>query len=286
MKRKRRTDDDIRVAVAGSITYAEILNKLGLVPRGGNYKTIKREMRLLGISTAHLKGRQWNKGGVGRQNSSKRSLDSIMVADSSYSTGALKRRLFREGIFKKVCNECGGDQWLGKPMPLELEHKNGNPWDHRIENLEILCPNCHSFTSTYRGKNVVENKVLVERHCSYCGGKVSFRSKSGLCYLCCPKFSRKNGTRVVDANCSCCGSKITRSKSGLCASCSRKKCRRVVRPSLGDLLKEVEGTSYLAVGRKYGVSDNAIRKWIKVGKNDAAVAQLDGGGELKIPLVE
>jgi len=290
MERKRKTDDDIRAAVVGSITYAEILVKLGLVPRGGNYKTLKRRIRLLGIDTGHLKGKQWNKGGVGWPNMSKKSLESIMVLDSSYSTFTLKNRLFKAGIFKKVCNCCGRDSWLGKPMPLELEHKNGNCWDHRIENLEIICPNCHSFTDTYRGKNSVGNRIgRVERKCSHCGGKVSLQSKSGLCHLCCPKFSRKTGLErkaPKDVYCSQCGAKITiKSMSGMCSSCSRKKDRRVVRPDLNDLLKEVEDTSYLEVGRKYGVSDNAIRKWIAVGKKNVPVSQLAGGGGLKIPWV-
>ena len=287
MERKTRTDEDIRSAVEGSITYAEILLKLGLVPRGGNYKTLKKRIRLLGISTGHLKGWQWNKGGVGIPSVFKKSLESVMVSNSSYPTTTLKKRLFKEGIFNKVCNRCGGDQWLGKPMPLELEHKNGHCWDHRVENLEILCPNCHSFTDTYRGRN--RSGKGIERKCSNCGDNVSLHSKSGLCHPCCLKFFRKTGLarKIFNVCCSRCGAKImSRSKSGLCLSCAGYKNRRVVRPYLCDLLKEVEDTSCLAVGRKYGVSDNAIRKWIKVGKkNDMPVAQLDGGEGLKIPLV-
>jgi Zn finger protein HypA/HybF involved in hydrogenase expression len=185
----KKTDNEIREAVVGSVTYAGILTKLGLVPMGGNYKTIKRRIRILGISTEHLKGKSWNRGGVGKRSYAKKSLESIMIEDSSYSTFKLKKRLFREGIFNKKCNKCGGEQWLGKSMPLELEHKNGNSHDHRIENLEILCPNCHSFTDTYRGRKSRGKKIIKEeRICSNCNGRVSLRSKSGLCYLCSPKF--------------------------------------------------------------------------------------------------
>jgi hypothetical protein len=79
-------------------------------------------------------------------------LEEILIENSSYrgSTSALKRRLINEGLFEKKCYGCGGTEWLGKPIPIELEHKNGDRLDNRIENLTVLCPNCHAFTPTYR----------------------------------------------------------------------------------------------------------------------------------------
>ena len=72
----------------------------------------------------------------------------------TYSTYKLKLRLFKEKILEKRCNECGtGDEWNGKKLSLQLDHENGINNDHRLENLVVLCPNCHTQTPTYAGKN-------------------------------------------------------------------------------------------------------------------------------------
>lgn len=72
------------------------------------------------------------------------------------SSHRLKLRLFDEKYFEAKCYCCGITEWNGKPAPLELEHKNGNRCDNRLENLTILCPNCHAQTETYRGKNIIK----------------------------------------------------------------------------------------------------------------------------------
>ena len=71
----------------------------------------------------------------------------------SYSSHGLKKRLITEGFKQHKCECCGITEWNGKPAPIELDHINGNHHDNRLENLRILCPNCHAQTDTYRGKN-------------------------------------------------------------------------------------------------------------------------------------
>lgn len=72
-----------------------------------------------------------------------------------YRTQTLKNRLIKEGMLKEECSECGiGPIWNDKPIVLEMDHINGKRRDHRLENLRILCPNCHSQTPTFRGRNV------------------------------------------------------------------------------------------------------------------------------------
>lgn len=85
----------------------------------------------------------------------KRSLKSILVENSTYRSGThkLKKRLIREKYFEHKCYCCGNTEWMGKIIPLELEHINGINTDHSLINLTLLCPNCHAQTSTYRGKN-------------------------------------------------------------------------------------------------------------------------------------
>lgn len=80
-------------------------------------------------------------------------LDKILVSKSNYQTNKLRKRLIKSKIKEHCCEHCGNVMWQGEPIPLELSHKNGLNDDHRLENLEILCPNCHALTDTYRGKN-------------------------------------------------------------------------------------------------------------------------------------
>jgi hypothetical protein len=80
-------------------------------------------------------------------------LEEILIKGSNYQSNKLRKRLLRDGIFVPVCNRCDLLEWNSKPIPLELNHKNGDNSDHRIENLELLCPNCHAQTDNYRGKN-------------------------------------------------------------------------------------------------------------------------------------
>jgi Zn finger protein HypA/HybF involved in hydrogenase expression len=80
-------------------------------------------------------------------------LEQVLVKDSIYQSNKLRIRLIKEGYFEHKCYTCNLAIWNELPIPLELEHKNGINSDHRLENLTLICPNCHAQTITYRGKN-------------------------------------------------------------------------------------------------------------------------------------
>lgn len=85
-------------------------------------------------------------------------MSEILVKDSTYRNSShLKRRLITEGYLQARCGVCGLDEWMEQPIPLEVHHVNGDKRDNRIENLRLLCPNCHALTPTYRGKNISLN---------------------------------------------------------------------------------------------------------------------------------
>lgn len=158
-KRPSWTDDELRAAVAESKTIRQALKRLNVQGRGDNYKTFHKYVRRLGIDTSHFAG-SGHLAGQSRLNlRSRRSLDTILVENSEYeNTKGLARRLVREGVLERRCYECGLTEWRGQPMPLELDHINGDRRDNRRENLRFLCPNCHALTPTFRGRNATAEK--------------------------------------------------------------------------------------------------------------------------------
>lgn len=161
MTRKRAPYNNYKIdnttlteAVKKSISIAEVFRRLNICNTGTAYKTLKRRIQELNLDTSHFKGQGHLKD---RQHnwSIKQTLQEILVVDSTYvSTQNLKKRLLKEGILENKCGECGlTNQWNGKPITLQLDHINGVANDHRQENLRLLCPNCHSQTSTFAGKN-------------------------------------------------------------------------------------------------------------------------------------
>lgn len=153
MTRRTWTDEQLTLAVQESTSVSQVLTALGLKVTGANYMTMYLHVERLGLSTSHFLGQRWNR--QGRNLPPVRPLEEILVEDSSYvSTASLKSRLVNAGLLIKKCYRCGLTEWLGEPIVLQLEHKNGVRRDNRIENLCLLCPNCHSQTSTYAGRNV------------------------------------------------------------------------------------------------------------------------------------
>lgn len=262
-KNKRYTDEEFINAIKSSYSIREALIKLGLKGSGGNYKLAKRRTILLGIDTSHLTG-QGHLRGKTHNWAKKIPLSEILVENliqHSFCSSKLKQRLFKEGRLENKCYKCGLTNWLGQSLSLELEHINGNSFDNRIENLIILCPNCHAQTPTYRRKksSFDEKKIYF---CSNCNKEISKGSESGLCINCVRmiRFSKDNCNHF----CENCKTPITK-KAKFCVKCMILNNRKVKdRPSKEQLLKEIEETNYCVVARKYGVSDNAIRKWLKV----------------------
>ena len=149
--KNKKTREEIESAAAKSSSMAGVCRLLKLVPSGGNYRIIHNAIEKYKIDTSHFTGQGWNINLKFKPFEGKK-IEEILVENSTYQSYKLKKRLIAEGIKKPMCESCGESEWLKQPIPLELHHINGNNSDNRLENLRLLCPNCHAMTDSYRGK--------------------------------------------------------------------------------------------------------------------------------------
>lgn len=164
LRKRSWTDIELITAVSFSRSIRQVLNLLSLQPTGGNYVVIQRHMKRLRLNVSHFLGQGWNVGLQFKPNTII-PLDEILVRKSTYQSHKLKQRLFAVGIKNRACEICGWAE-ISKDgrIPLELDHINGNREDNRLENLRILCPNCHSLQSTHRGRNRGRVAELADAH--------------------------------------------------------------------------------------------------------------------------
>jgi hypothetical protein len=229
-------DDTFRIYVAESKTWTELALKCGY-NNTGNKTVIKKRTEHMNIDVAHLPhGHNWASGEPKKM--LKYKMEDILIEKSTYTNmSSLKKRLRKELNWEDKCHSCQLTTWLDKPIPLELEHKNGIHNDNRIENLAFLCPNCHALTDTYKGKNIKTYKEATKeiQKCIDCDKDIS-----PLCDRCVYCYKIYQAAHLV----------------------------KVVRPSYEQLVEDTKNLTMVAIGKKYGVSDNSVRKWIKKYEKD------------------
>lgn len=154
MKPRKWDVEELENIVQESYSYSMVIQKLGLIPAGSNYTTVKRLIAQNNIDISHFTGKGWNTGKRYKPLKEKQPLSEILVEHSHVvNTYHLRNRLFEEGVKEQKCECCGRTTWMNHPIPLEMHHVNGVKDDMRIENLQILCSNCHAITENYRGAN-------------------------------------------------------------------------------------------------------------------------------------
>ena len=224
------SDNEIVRLVEENTSISKILQHLNI--KKTNFYAItllKNRIIFLNINTAHF----INELVFPRQ----LPLNEVMVENSTYARSCLKKRLLKDGILKNECSECGvKDIWNNKPISIQLDHINGIYNDHRLENLRMLCPNCHSQTGTFAGKNNrVENFSCID-----CKIELAIKRKKSRCLNCYDKFKidKKNKTR-------------------------KPRPRKVSRPSKEDLFFLMWKNPSIIIAKEFGVSSRAIGKWAK-----------------------
>ena len=144
MNKPSFSDEALTLAVSSSLSASEVITKLNLVLGGATRKTINKHIKRLKLDTSH-----WD---YGRR--SKQPLQDILVENSKYKNlTSLKRILIKAKLLEYKCYECELSSWRNRPITLQVHHENGKRTDNRLINIKLLCPNCHSQTKNYAGKN-------------------------------------------------------------------------------------------------------------------------------------
>lgn len=151
--RRTWTEKQFREAVKKSSSFQEVILHLGLRPAGGNFGTVKLYVEKFGCSIEHFKNVDKTRGlRLCNQLRQKWTHENTLVSDSK--NRKIRKYVLQHKLLEYRCQECGQEPiFRGKPLSLQLDHINGIYNDNRLENLRFLCPNCHSQTVTFAGKN-------------------------------------------------------------------------------------------------------------------------------------
>lgn len=220
MKKYDWSEEKVKQAIKESRSYSDTLRKLNIPLAGNNLSTLKRKIKEYGIDISHFTYENtW-------VNKEKVPIEEYLTNKRYITTCKLKKRLFEENIKENKCEICGTDSWMGKKIECQLHHKNGNRKDNSLENLQILCPNCHSQTDSFCiGNNRPEKRI-----------------------------------------CPICGKNYIKTKAGkTCVHCSLIANKKVKRIPKEELIKLLEENNYnrLKISKLLSVSETSIRHWIK-----------------------
>lgn len=217
---------------------------------------VQQKLEKVGISFAHVNPLYYR---------AKRSnpLDKILVQESHYTNMTqLRSRLQKELGWEHKCTICNNTEWNGQPIPIQIDHINGEHTDNRIENLRFLCPNCHAQTDTYCGKNT---KICKEKRKKKMQASTKNTNEE-------PHVTKQKRRKTPKEPappkhvCIDCNKKVAKGVNR-CKKCydtnGRMARRKVERPSYEQVQKDLDEMSMVKVGKKYGVSDKCIRKWLK-----------------------
>ena len=162
MRKIKYSKELLEAVVRESLNWRTVCERIGLKPFTGNESYLKIRCQKFGIDFSHFPGKGW---GRGKPNLGKRkAIDEYLKKNvHNITSNTLRRYLIEAELKRSVCEECELEVWCGNPIRFQLHHKNGDHFDNTFTNLEILCPNCHSLTDNFRGKNKRGNSPIGRR---------------------------------------------------------------------------------------------------------------------------
>lgn len=214
------------------------------------YSTLDKYLKEFGIiykGNPHRKGIPHLEGRI--------IVEEYLAGKRNVSAPTLRTKLIENGLKEEKCECCGLSEWMGKKIPLELHHKNMNHNDNRLENLLILCSNCHSLAHNYSNINNKPKSVVDIQLFEHCMSNN---------YVDKPAKQKKERTKRVIRYCKHCGMELKRGQKVYCSQiCAHLHVSKI--PPKDELINKLEEFKWnkRKTGKYFNVSDNSIKKWIK-----------------------
>ena len=246
-----------------STSYSDLLHRIGKRDGRQDYKALRTFL----AQYPDLDFSKMKENANNRKHINEIPFGEVFKKGTHYSSSLLRNKLIKSGIktFEK-CEECGITEWNGKPIVIQLHHKDGDSSNNELDNIAELCPNCHSQTENYSRK---KNRTIIKNPEDF-----DFSSKENKTNLN-PfieelSFEEKENFELPVLKekrkyfCYICGKEISRGSS-ICSDCNKLRNQNLSKcPSKEELELEIpKHSSISSLARKYRVSDNTIRKWLK-----------------------
>lgn len=243
-------------------------------------KKVKKHINYYRIDTSHFKKQGWSKGRTFYNNKDK--LYKYESGEIKINSDALRKFLFKYEFKKPICEKCGNSEWNGLPIPTQLHHVDANSKNNKLENLQILCPNCHAQTDSYRNKrgktrHRIEDSIILDlidkstsitqicKKSGLCIAKANFDRIRNLIEKSGKKLKQKEliikdfiNKKIIQASLPHIVNAVNEKKFS-----NKLHTRKVIRPSKEELESLIKQNPMTKVGKMFNVSDQAVRKWCR-----------------------
>lgn len=273
-KWEKFSKEEIGQFVKDSTSYAQLARKVGYdvkLGSGSAYRAVHQMVDELDLDTSHFIGQGWNKDNF--------DYSRFCYGKSIKTARALPAIAALRGY---KCECCGLSEWMGKEITLEVHHKDGDSLNNELDNLQLLCPNCHSMTDNWRGKGIkkkniesideetLKNALLASKNIRQALIALGLSPKGGNYNRAKEIIKKYNISFQHDEKqtnyCCDCGKEIENG-SIRCKDCENKLRKQEAIDDLPinreELKQMIRTTSFLQISKNFNVSDNTIRKWCR-----------------------